>query len=177
MENQKTEQLTEATDNTEKAPTAIDQALVESLTTEIETFKKGLETKVYALKIKDKNLLDKYIAFVEESAEWEGMQSLGIVELSSQLKDAKDEPLKDGNMFLKSLAVQALNFFVNKMKGKGLAAAQYYLDMIRPVNEAMKQIKADTDHINGLEMKLAAAENGIAMAPTEEKEETKGANE
>jgi hypothetical protein len=170
MEN-KTEQLTE---NEVATPTAIDQALVESLTNEIETFKKGLETKVYALKIKEKSLLEKYIAFVEESAEWEGMQSLGIVELSSQLKDALDEPLKDGNMFLTSLAVQALNFFVNKMKGKGLSSAQYYLDMIRPVNEAMKIIKSDTDHINGLEMKLAAAENGIAMAPTEEKEENNG---
>jgi hypothetical protein len=162
----------ETTEQQAAAPeVTIDKLAVESLTKEIDDFKNAIKEKVYPIKVKNMTFLSEIINFVEEEAEWKAMEALGVFELSQQLKEAAKGEIKNECIFVKSLAIQALNFFVNKMTGTGLEEANRFLSYIRPVNDSMKLIKADTDHLNQLEMKRAAAENGIKL-DSEAKEET-----
>ena len=146
---------------------SIDTKMVEALRTEVDAFAASLKDKVYPVKVTTA-LMDVYIDFFETQAEWKGMEALGIIEVSAQLKEARTQPLTDGNMFIKNLAIQAMSYFINNVSGSRLDKAERFLSMIRPVNDAMRMIKADTDQLNAMNMNLSAAEHGIEVDNSKE---------
>lgn len=146
-----------------KAPT-IDTELVAKLTAELEAFNKSLHTKVYPIKIGTETDLTNLMDFINTKATWKNMEALGIIEVSKVLNDAYTEGLNDGNMFLQSLPIQALSFFLSKVEDKGLEAAQNHIKFVKPVDDALKLIKIDNDTLNKMDSELSAAENGISLA-------------
>lgn len=145
-----------------KAP-VIDANLVESAKTELEDHKKSLKGKVYPVKVKDADSIDGFIFFIENKAEWKSMEAIGIIEVSKILNQVKNEPLKDSCFFLPNLALEALSFFLNRVTGEGKDKAVSFLELFKPINQAMGMVKADTDKMHELERKLAAAEHGIKI--------------
>ncbi len=144
-----------------KTESRIDLALVEKLTKQLDDFNEELKTKVYPVGIKDQAVLDRLKAFIEEGAEWSNMQALGIIELSKSLEKAE---IKNDNIMLKALEIDAINFFLNKATGKGLKSAVAHIELAKPASMALKIVKLDTEKMQRMESELAAAENGIEIA-------------
>lgn len=151
-------------------PTEIDQTKVKLASDNLESFKKEIKTKLYALKA-DKELLDQFIHFIGVDAKWSGMEALGIEELVKTFGNMTGT--KNGVIYLKNLEVSAIYHFLSKVEGTGKESADGFLRMIRSVNPAVKMVNADKVRVLQLEHELAAAENGIevnAERGTEEEE-------
>lgn len=144
----------------EVAPT-IDQELVDKLTKEIESMQVELKDKVYPVKLETTEILTALIDFIDNGATWKNMEALGIIEVSKALHAEKTKGLKSGNIFLASLPIQAISFFLSKVEDKGIQRAERHIKFVKPIDEALKLIKQDNDKINQLESQLSAAENGI----------------
>lgn len=162
-----TENKVELTPVEEKTVT-IDQALVESITKELDALNADVKNKVYPIKLDDETSLLALIDFIDNGATWKNMEALGIIEVSKALHAEKSKGLKSGNIFLQSLPIQALSFFLSKVEDKGVQRAERHIKFVKPLDEALKLIKQDTDKVNALETKLAAAENGIEVEKTPE---------
>jgi hypothetical protein len=153
---------------------AIDQALVDKKTADLEALKKDSKGKVYPIKL-DSNGIDgdamliAMITFIENEAQWKNMEALGIIEVSKALRKCQATGLKSGNIYLESLPIQAISFFLSKVENTGLQKAERHINMQKPFDEALRMIKQDTDKLNQAETELAAAENGISIEPTPEK--------
>jgi len=154
---------------TESKPVAIDQKLVDDITKELDALNADMKNKVYPIKLEDEISLIALIDFIDNGATWKNMEALGIIEVSKALHVEKAKGLKSGNIFLQSLPIQALSFFLSKVEDKGLQRAERHIKFVKPLDEALKLIKQDTDKVNSLESKLAAAENGIEIEKTPEK--------
>lgn len=167
--------ITEPTTEAEKNP-QIDQALVARLTKEFNDFNNSLKTKVYPIKVESLDVLDKLIDFIENKAAWKNMESLGIIEISKALREERGKGIKSGNIYVNSLAVQAISFFLSKVESVGINAAEQHISFVRPIDEALKLIKLDNDQQNRLNSELAAAENGITVEsePSENNDKSNG---
>lgn len=147
----------------------IDTVLVARLTKEFEDFDKELKTKVYPIKIENESNLDSLIDFIENQATWKNMEALGIIEVAKVLNVEKTTGIKSGNIYIASLPIQALSFFLSKVEDKGIRNAERHIKFVKPVDEALKLIKLDNDKQNQMNNELAAAENGISVEQTPEK--------
>jgi len=147
----------------------IDEAKVKLAADSLDSFKKELKTKLYALK-GDDALVAEFKDFVENEAQWKAMEALGIEELSRVFNDMG--PVKNGVFYLKNLEVDALHYFLSRVEGKGKETSAKFLRMIRSVNEAVKMVQADNRNQIKLEHELTAAEQGIDLAAAVEKKET-----
>ena len=145
----------------------IDTAKVEAITKELEAFTADMKDKVYPVKIETSGVLAGLHDFIMFRAPWKNMEALGIIEIIKALKAEKE--VKSGNIYLKSLPIQAISFFLSKVESKGLEDAEQHIKFVKPIDEALRLIKLDNDNVNILESKLAAAENGIGIEPTPEK--------
>jgi hypothetical protein len=146
-----------------KEPVVIDQERVAKLTAELDEFNKELQTKVYPVKLEEQDTLHELIAFIEHDATWKNMEALGIIEVSKVLNAELDKGMKSGNIYMQSLPIQALSFFLSKVETKGLVAAQKHLSFVKPVEDALKLIKQDNDKLNQMDSLLSAVENGIEI--------------
>ena len=151
----------------------IDQELVDKATKELEAFVEETKNKVYPIKVEDQDNLEEIIFFIENDAPWKNMEAIGIMEVSKSLRAERLNGIKSGNIFLPSLAIQALSFFLAKVEKKGIDNAEKHIKMVRPVDDALKLIKADNDKLNRLQSELAAAENGIEIEKTDKTEDSK----
>lgn len=155
--------------STEESNAVINQELVDRLTTELESFNKEIQTKVYPVKLESDFILAELITFIENEASWKNMEALGIIEVSKVLNSERLTGIKSGNIYLQSLPIQALSFFLSKVESKGIKAAEQHIKFIKPIDDALKLIKLDKDKLNSLQSEHAAAENGIEVAkPIEE---------
>lgn len=150
--------------NAQTTEPTINKELVDKLTAELESFDKELKTKVYPVKIENDGIFLALINFIEQEASWKNMEALGIVEVSKVLNSERLTGVKSGNIYLPSLPIQALSFFLSKVELKGLEAAERHLRFVKPIDDALKLIKLDNDKLNNLQSELAAAENGIEIA-------------
>lgn len=153
---------------TEEKTISIDQPLVDSIEKELDVIKTDMKNKVYPIKLEDEISLSALIDFIDNGATWKNMEALGIIEVSKALHAEKSKGLKSGNIFLQSLPVQALSFFLSKVEDKGVQRAERHIKFVKPLDEALKLIKQDTDKVNMLETKLAAAIHGIEVEKTPE---------
>ena len=170
-ENKVLETLTETDSNGASKTVTINTELVAKLTAELDAFNGELKTKVYPVKIESAEALAQLIDFIEHDAPWENMEALGVIEVSKVLNAEKIKGVKSGNIYLQSLPIQALSFFLSKVKSKGLTEAVKHLSFVKPVDEALKLIEQDNDKLNQMDSELSAAEHGISVAETEIKSE------
>jgi len=152
---------------TEETTTINDSMLAEATTqqlaaqkAELDSLKLELKNKVYAVRLDTEESLQDLRNFIEEHATWKGLESLGIIEVDKQLAGQK---MKAGNVFLKATEVMAVNYFLSKHEGRGLAEAKALIRMVRPVNDALGLIKADNNKLQQLEAHVHALEQGIEM--------------
>jgi hypothetical protein len=147
----------------------VDTALVEKLTKELDDFEAELKNKVYPVKVETDGHVTGLIDFIENHAPWKNMEALGITEVSKVLREQQISGLKSGNIFLASLPIQAISFFLSKVESKGLKHAERHLEFVKPIDNALKLIKMDNDRQNQLNSELSAAEQGISIEPHSEK--------
>lgn len=147
----------------------VDQALVEKLTKELDAFTADLKTKVYPIKLETDAALVGLILFIENESAWKNMEALGIIEVSKVLNEQRIAGLKSGNIFIPSLPIQAISFFLSKVEDTGIDKAKRHIAFVKPIDEALKLIKMDIDKQNQMNSELAAAEQGIAVEATPEK--------
>jgi len=165
---QTTDNNAPATTEQIEAKTTVDQVLVDKLTKELEEFNESLKNKVYPVKLETDGVLWGLIDFIENQASWKNMEALGIIEVSKALKEQKLTGLKSGNIYLASLPIQAISFFLAKVEDKGIINAEKHIKFIKPVDEALRLIKQDNDTLNAMDSKLSAAEHGIEVEKTPE---------
>ena len=164
-----TENKTTEAGATTEAKSTIDQVLVDKLNNEMEALVAEQKNKVYPIKLETDAVLGGLLDFIDNKASWKNMEALGIIEVSKVLNEERSKGLKSGNIFLKSLPIQAISFFLSKVEDKGIAGAQKHIQFVKPIDDGLKLIKADNDALNKLQSELAAAENGIGIEPAPEK--------
>ena len=138
----------------------LDHGKISRLEKELSDLKDKNSKKVYAVKITDKALLT-LIDFVDNQAEWNQTEALGIIEISKTFHEIKKEGVKDNTIFLNALPLEATHYFLSKSKGKGLKEAESFISLYKPFAVALEEIKQDAAEVQGLEKELAAAQQGI----------------
>lgn len=151
---------------TENKP-VIDPEKVAAAKKKADDYQKELEEKLYPFKIESEEKLKSLIDFIENHAPWKNMESLGIIRLSEKLRENK-EKVKSGNIYLKSLELDALAFFISQMTGKGLESAKVHLSYMQPITNSLNMVKGDNATLNQLLLELEAAEQGIEVEPKPE---------
>ena len=155
MEDQKTTSVVDIPTGTKVNQQDLDRA-----NSELEQFQLEMKDKLYSLKVSDEKTLAEIVNFVAHDAEWKGMEALGIEQLVKKLSTAD---IKGGFIFLGTLEVEALHYFLGKVSGKGIESAERHLKMVRIVNETLKLVKADNTHLTKLESTVAAISHGIKV--------------
>ena len=140
----------------------IDQGKVKSLEEQIQTLKDKNSKKVYAVKISADLLVD-LINFIENIAEWNQAEALGIIEVHKILTEVKKEGVKDNTIFIEALPLEATHYFISKTKGKGLEEAQKFISLYKPFSIALEEVKKDAEAIKSLEKDLVAVQQGIKV--------------
>ncbi len=153
-------------------PNKVNNELVKSLKEDLEKLNETLKNKVYPVKIENEATLVSLISFMDNDAKWRDMEALGIIEISKALKEQSGK-IKNGNIFLKNLPIDAASYFLSKHESTGLNHAEKHIKFSKALHDALKLVKADTIEVNKLEMNLHAAENGIAVAETVESNQFK----
>lgn len=129
-----------------------------------ESRNKELETKIYEV-VLSKEGYTKLADFFTNDVPWEWSQSIGIIEINKAITNIKDHK----KSYFKALAVQAIAFHLSKFKGKGLAEAVEYCNLLlTPFNETMKLVNDDTEKIKKLgeylaylDMQMAGSNQGL----------------
>jgi hypothetical protein len=159
MENTEDTRVVDAT----VAPPTIDQAKIDAAKKKVDDFTAELKDKVYPVKIETEENFEALKNFILHEASWKNMEALGIIELNKQLEK---QEVKNGNIYLRGLEIDAVNFFMSKVDGKGLESAKAHIALVTAGNGAMTLVKADNNMLNQLMVELEAAENGIEVEPT-----------
>jgi hypothetical protein len=141
---------------------SIDKDLVESLESQIQARKEEIRTKVYAITF-SQELLAKYEDFINNDAEWNSTEALGIKEVSKQIQKIKSEGVKNQVIYMPALPLEASHYFISKGKGKGLKSAEIFISLYKPFDQALSDAKKDVSEIKDLEKQLGAAMQGISL--------------
>jgi hypothetical protein len=162
----------------EKAPVDFDgkleqrKKLASLLENKLKDFEKELDSKSYLIEGKTeiaKSLLD----FVINEAEWKFSESMGVLESVRQLESAvKDlESGKRKELLLPNLAIEAIYYFMTKKTGVGLASAQEYFKLLKPVTDALQRARIDKDKKDQLIKDLGTVQHAIDSGATSEHED------
>jgi hypothetical protein len=140
----------------------IDQELVKSLENKIKDKKEEIKNKVYAITFSE-DLLQKYEKFINEEAEWNSTEAIGVKEIAKNIQKIKKDGVKNGVIYLGALALEATHYFISKSKGKGLKQAEAFIDLYKPFDQALSDAKMDAAEVKDLDKQLAAAMQGISL--------------
>jgi hypothetical protein len=141
---------------------SVDNDLVNSLQKELEEKRKENREKLYAISMND-DLLRKYNDFMVNDSEWNSTEALGVIEVIKQIKRIKSEKIKDNVIYMGALPVEATHYFLTKVKGKGLDEASSFMELYKPFDQALNDVKTDNHLLQDLEKKLSAAMQGISL--------------
>lgn len=109
---------------------------------------------------------ERFLTFITEDAQWKFTEAFGVVEVCKEIQEGIQSAKSGKELFLKVLPLEALWFFINKVEGKGLVAAQYYQqNLLKPIGEALGRVKADRDAVNELLMQIGSIEAGAEFEP------------
>jgi len=110
--------------------------------------------------------------FIVNEAKWTYSESLGIVEVNKLLTEQIKaiESGKQKTIFLTTIGIEALHFFLKKVEGKGLASAKTYLNMLQPIGEALQKAQREYEKLQALEFELASLQHGIDVEGQSAKE-------
>ena len=137
----------------------LDSGRIEKIQKELDALKGEMSTKVYAVKFENAEGLETAKDFMENEAEWSNNESLGVIEVCKVLNKTKIE--KDNVIFIESMPLQAIHYFLSKQKGTGLEEANRFISIYKPFSIALESVKKDNERIAFLEKDLAAAQQGI----------------
>ena len=140
----------------------VDQELVNSAEKELGDKRKENREKLYAISMKE-SLLRRYENFMTEEVEWNSTEALGVVEVNKQIQKIKSEKIKDNVIYMGALPIEATHYFLNKATGKGVEDANSFIELYRPFDQALNDVKKDNQILQDLEKKLAAAMQGISL--------------
>jgi hypothetical protein len=140
----------------------LDQAKIQDLRQKIADKKEQIARKEYAVGINSSNFQNLY-SFMCTDAEWTQTECIGVIEVIKVLDAVKKEGIKDNTVFMGALPLEAIHYFLSKKKGKGLEEAIEFLDMWKPIDQALQSAKNDAVEIKDLEKQLSAAEQGIEL--------------
>lgn len=141
----------------------LDQAKIQDLRQRIADKKEQIARKEYAVGINSSSFQNLY-SFMYNEAEWNQTESVGVIEVIKVLDSIKQEGIKDNTVFMQALPLEAIHYFLSKKKGKGLEEAVSFLDVWKPIDQALQSAKNDAVEIKDLEKQLSAAEQGIELA-------------
>jgi len=140
----------------------IDKKLVDSIEEKIKDKKEEIKNKLYAISFSD-SLMEQYTDFIENHAEWNSTEAIGVREISKSIQKIKKEGVKNGVILLGSLPLEASHYFISKTKGKGLKEAEAFINLYKPFDQALSDAKKDAMEIKDLEKQLAAAMQGLTL--------------
>ena len=129
---------------------------------ELEDLRKELSAKKYLLDV-DKKDVELLKTFIANDAVWKFTEALGIVEVTKEL-----DAIKDGKLFIKALAIEAIYYYMSKVEGTGtkpdgvsFPSITEYLRILKAITVGVERVKADNEKINNAEFVLAARMEGI----------------
>jgi hypothetical protein len=126
-------------------------------TLELESLKKEMKDKVYAFDVTDDSF--KYLKdFIENKAEWNFTEALGVVELYESLNRSS---IKGGQIFLKNIEVEAIYYFLKKHTAKGYNEASSYKALLKPLNDAFVSVRNDNTKVLYKEQRVASLDLGM----------------
>jgi len=125
--------------------------MVEFLDRKISEKEADLENKKYIVEGKNeasKELLN----FLKHNAQWKFSEALGVIESIKQVEEAEKALItkKTTELMLPSLAIEAVYYFLTKVEGTGIDAANAYIKLLKPVSDALsrsKQERTDLDQL------------------------------
>ena len=130
---------------------------------ELEALKAKMEDQKYLVDL-DKKDVQAIADFIQNDAQWKFTEALGIVEASKELKKAT----KDGKLFTKSIAIEAIYYYMSKVEGNGtgtnakaFATVDDYIRAFKGIANAVERIKADNEKVRHAEFVVAARREGI----------------
>jgi hypothetical protein len=138
------------------------QAALAQAEKELEDLRKELSTKKYLLEV-DKRGVELLKTFIVNDAVWKFTEALGIVEVTKEL-----DTIKDGKLFIKALAIEAIYYYMSKVEGTGtkpvgsaFPSIAEYLRILKAITAGVERVKADNEKLNNAEFVLAARLEGI----------------
>jgi GTPase involved in cell partitioning and DNA repair len=130
---------------------------------DLESFKKELESKKYLIDI-DKSDILKLKNFNENDATWKFTESLGVIEVKKDL----DKAVKEGKLYISSVAIEAIYYYLSKVEGKGKSTnassfddVKDYIRVLKAITGGMERVRADNDKLQNAEFVVAARREGI----------------
>lgn len=138
---------------------------IEGLKQRVEDVKKEFETYKYKLDV-DTSMMDKYFAFIENGAKFDGKDCLGL----PKVHEALQECVKEGNMFvmggrpqytLSNMHLEALYYYLTKVTGQGLAEAMSLKELLDPVLDSLSRAVVRRNTLQSFLEKAEAKLHGI----------------
>lgn len=130
---------------------------------ELEKLKAENDGKKYLVDI-EKDDIKLLSDFISKDASWKFTEALGIVEVEKEMKIA----LKEGKLFIKALAIEAIYYYMSKLEGSGnkpngsaFPSITEYLRILKGISTAIERVKADNEKVREAEFVLAARMEGI----------------
>lgn len=164
VKNEVIEEQTEVQSLNQSPLDEFQQAAYEQAQKELEEIKKEVSNQKYLIDI-TKNEIEQLSNFISNDAPWKFTECLGIEEIEKELETAK----KNGKLFPKALAVEAIYYFLSKVEGKGnkpectaFDNIAVYKKILKAITGGVERIKADNERVNHAEFVLAARMEGIA---------------
>ena len=139
-----------------------DQEKVDEIQATIDAKKDEIRSKVYAVSCND-GLFTQYETFMQEKAEWNSTEALGIVEVNRHIQKIRKEGIKDNVIYLGALPLEASHYFLSKSRGTGLKSAEDFIRLFKAFDQALSDAKEDAATVKDLEKQLAAAMQGLSL--------------
>lgn len=160
-------EMTVEVNKTNKIAGELSEIQQAALKTSIDDYKKAsseLEKKKYLIDV-NKDQIKILKDFARKDAQWKFNECLGIIEINKVL----DESEKSGKLFVNSVAVEALYYYLSKVEGKGnyvSNAAAFpsvieYLAIVKSFVKTREVIKVDQEKLKQLEFVIESRSQGI----------------
>jgi hypothetical protein len=139
----------------------LDTEAIEKTQKELDQLIAENKKKVYGINVKDEETKQIMLDYLEHDVEWRYMESFGVPKIHASIKKEK---IKNGNIYLSGLEVEAFSFYLSKAHGKGMVAANRFLKMKEAVDPAYNLREADNRKENSLMQTLEALKQGINVS-------------
>lgn len=137
---------------------------------ELVKLEKELQDKKYLVDINTKENKDKLLNFIETKAEWKFTESLGVIESYTRIKDTQ---FKNKCIKLGSLEIEAIYYFLSKYEAKGLAEAENFVKILKPITRAIEAIRKDQQKRDALNLSINSLKDSIAKEGLKEADNNK----
>jgi hypothetical protein len=138
------------------------QKMVDFLDKKITEKEVELESKKYVLegRIEAAEALQN---FLTKSAQWKFSEALGVIESVKQIEEAAKalKTKKTTELMLPSLAIEAVYYFLTKVEGTGIEAANEYIALLKPVSDALSRSKQERQDLDQLVRDKGTLESAI----------------